>query len=162
LGRYIRLQAVCDGQSGRAFAPVDLTVSGIEIILMDNQNKLSEEVRQPRAAETKLRHSNSEMEQRIESRTAELAKANELLQAEVADHMRAEKKLKETMDQLKRFNDLAVGRELRMVELKAEVNELCCQLDLQRRYFKPGRNESFPEPATDSQSCTESAVESEI
>ena len=131
-------------------------------MLMDNQNKLGEEVRQRRAIEKKLRHSNSEMEQRIEARTAQLAEANELLQAEVADHMRAEEKLKETMDQLKRFNDLAVGRELRMTELKAEVNELCCQLDLERRYLKHGRNESCPEPGTDRQSCTESVVESEI
>ena len=131
-------------------------------MLLDNQNKLGEEVGQRRAIEKKLRHSNSEMEQRIESRTGELAKTNKLLQAEVSGHMRAREKLEETMDQLKRFNDLAVGRELRMVELKAEVNELCCQLDFQQRYLKSGRNESCPEPATDSQSCTESAVESEV
>ncbi len=128
----------------------------------DDPSKPHEGIRQPSAIEEGAGYLNSEMEEQIEMRAAQLAKANELLQAEVSDHMRAEEKLKETMDQLKRFNDLAVGRELRMVELKAEVNELCCQLDLERRYLKPGRDESCPERRTDRQSRTESVAESEI
>ena len=128
----------------------------------DDPNKPHEGIRQPPAIEEGAGYLNSEMEEQIKIRTAQLARTNELLQAEVTDHMRAREKLEETMDQLKRFNDLAVGRELRMAELKAEVNELCCQLDLEPRYLEPGRNESCHEPGTDRQSCTESAAESEI
>ena len=36
----------------------------------------------------------------------------------------AEEALKERVDELQRFHDLTVGRELRMIELKKEVNEL--------------------------------------
>ena len=37
-------------------------------------------------------------------------------------------------EELARFNSIAVGRELRMIELKKEVNELCQQLGLPARY----------------------------
>jgi HAMP domain-containing protein len=53
------------------------------------------------------------LEQRVQERTAELSRSNE---------------------QLKRFNRLAVGRELRMVELKREVNQLLCELDKGEKY----------------------------
>jgi|SRR5665647_168534 len=37
---------------------------------------------------------------------------------------KAEEELKQRMDELLRFHDLTVGRELRMIELKKEVNDL--------------------------------------
>ena len=37
-------------------------------------------------------------------------------------------------EELSRFNRLAVGRELRMIELKKEINELCGQQGLPARY----------------------------
>ena len=37
---------------------------------------------------------------------------------------KVEEELKERMDELMRFHDLTVGRELRMIELKKEVNDL--------------------------------------
>ncbi len=37
-------------------------------------------------------------------------------------------------EELSRFNDVAVGRELRMVDLKKEVNELCRRLGEPARY----------------------------
>jgi len=39
-----------------------------------------------------------------------------------------------SMDELARFNRAAVGRELRMIELKKEVNELCRQSSGAARY----------------------------
>jgi len=36
----------------------------------------------------------------------------------------AESVLKQKMDELERFNDLTVGRELVMIKLKKEINEL--------------------------------------
>lgn len=64
--------------------------------------------------------------------------------------------------ELKRFNDLVVGRELRMVELKAEVNELCSQLGLDPRYLADVRNGPGHEQEVDKQSYTESAAKSQI
>ena len=54
-----------------------------------------------------------ELEERVDERTAELRKQNE---------------------ELERFNKAMVGRELRMIELKREVNELCARLQLPPRY----------------------------
>jgi hypothetical protein len=42
--------------------------------------------------------------------------------------------LDEANKELTRFNNAAVGRELRMIELKAEINELCEQAGLSPRY----------------------------
>jgi len=44
--------------------------------------------------------------------------------AEKLARRKAEEELKERMDELVRFHDLTVGRELRMIELKKEVNDL--------------------------------------
>lgn len=38
------------------------------------------------------------------------------------------------MDELERFNRLRVGRELCMIELKQEINQLCGQLGQPLRY----------------------------
>jgi len=129
--------------------------------LIDNQKKLAEEIRYRRTVENRLRHSNNEMERRIEARTAQLAEANELLQAEIADHMKAQAELKEAMDQLKRFNDLAVGRELRMIELKTEINKLCVQLGTEPRYEDHSRHEYAHKPQAGERFCTENAVKVE-
>jgi two-component system CheB/CheR fusion protein len=38
------------------------------------------------------------------------------------------------LDELSRFNDAAVGRELRVIELKKEINDLCAQAGKESRY----------------------------
>lgn len=50
---------------------------------------------------------------------------------------KAEKELKKKMNQLERFNRLTVGRELRMIELKKEVNELLKRARMEKKYLKP-------------------------
>lgn len=42
--------------------------------------------------------------------------------------------LRATNDELRRFNHTMVDRELRMIEMKKEVNTLCAQLGLPSRY----------------------------
>jgi len=42
--------------------------------------------------------------------------------------------LRESNDELTRFNQAMVGRELRMIELKQEVNALCVRLGEPPRY----------------------------
>ena len=55
---------------------------------------------------------------------AQLAQRKQQAEEELAARMR---ELEQTNAELQRFNDLAVGRELRMVELKRQVNELACE-----------------------------------
>jgi GAF domain-containing protein len=49
-------------------------------------------------------------------------------------HQRAEDELRQSYDELARFNGAMVGRELRMIELKEEVNQLCVQAGQPPRY----------------------------
>lgn len=53
---------------------------------------------------------------------------------DITERKRAEESLRGYMGELKRFNRLAVGRELRMIELKREVNRLCERLNEEPPY----------------------------
>ncbi|MGQ0640819.1 MAG: PAS domain S-box protein [Gemmatimonadaceae bacterium] len=64
---------------------------------------------------------------------------------EIAERKRAEAALREShaelrahSDELERFNRVAVRRELRMIELKQEINELCARLSEDARYTLEG------------------------
>ena len=67
-------------------------------------------------------------------RAGQLLAANERLQAEVAERARAEALLRSTNDELRRFNRAMVDREIRMIELKKQVNELHGRLGEPPRY----------------------------
>ena len=43
---------------------------------------------------------------------------------DITESKQAEDNLRENLDELEKFNSLAVGRELRMIELKQEINDL--------------------------------------
>jgi PAS domain S-box-containing protein len=53
---------------------------------------------------------------------------------DIADRKLAEQELNKNMDEMHRIHRLTVGRELNMIELKKEVNELRRQLGLDERY----------------------------
>ncbi|MBF0147020.1 MAG: PocR ligand-binding domain-containing protein [Magnetococcales bacterium] len=67
------------------------------------------------------------LESLVEERTAELRK-------DVARRRLAEAKVQEKMVELEQFTSVAVGRELRMIALKEEVNALCADLGRQPPY----------------------------
>ncbi|MDD5144587.1 MAG: hypothetical protein PHW72_00405 [Candidatus Pacebacteria bacterium] len=66
------------------------------------------------------------LEIKIIARTRELSDLSRNLEAQVEERTR---ELEEKIDELERFNKLAVGRELRMINLKEEIRKLKGQLE---------------------------------
>ena len=53
---------------------------------------------------------------------------------DITERKRMEEKLRRNLEELERFNKLAVGRELKMIQLKEEINELLGQLNQGEKY----------------------------
>ncbi|MBE3122452.1 MAG: PAS domain S-box protein [Thermoplasmata archaeon] len=54
----------------------------------------------------------------------------------ITDRKKAEEKLKEKIDELEKYKKLTVGRELKMIEMKKEIDELCNKLGEKPRYAR--------------------------
>ena len=50
------------------------------------------------------------------------------------EHKHMEADLRRNLEELERFNKLAIGREIMMIQLKEEINELLCQLNQDKKY----------------------------
>ena len=53
---------------------------------------------------------------------------------DITERKRAEEELKQKHEELSRFNKLTVDREMKMIELKKEINELCEKLGGKAKY----------------------------
>ncbi len=117
---------------------------------------LNAELEQRVAAQTAgIRKTNDELEQRVAERAGELRFANDELEASrvaalnlmedaivarqqtekaAAELARQADELRTSNEELTRFNRVAVDRELRMIELKKQVNELCAKAGLPQAY----------------------------
>lgn len=74
---------------------------------------------------------NEALEKRVAERT-------ETLQNEVAERKQVEEKLHQKVSQLERFNRLTQGRELRIIEMKREVNEMARKAGVAPPYKSSG------------------------
>jgi PAS domain S-box-containing protein len=54
---------------------------------------------------------------------------------DINEQKEAEEKLKEKLDELEKFQQVTVGRELQMMELKKEINALCNKYEEKERYI---------------------------
>ncbi len=92
-------------------------------------------------SEQKLHQSTAELSRQVEARTAELEEANIRLRQQIQHQAEQEKQLSEQLAELERFNRLTVGRELRMIQLKREVNEMAAKAGLEAPYDLSGMEE---------------------
>jgi GAF domain-containing protein len=76
----------------------------------------------------------------IANHTAPILQARLQRDVEERERKRAEEELKKRNKEMQRFNKLAVNRELRMVELKKEINALLLQLGKEPRYKIAGES----------------------
>lgn len=101
--------------------------------LRDAQGKIThfvatgKDVTEHKRDEEKLQKAYEDLEVRVQERTEELRIAISELEGEIHERRQAEEKLK-------RFNSAMVGRELRMIELKKEVNKFCESVGQPPRY----------------------------
>ncbi|MEI6438452.1 MAG: HAMP domain-containing protein [Candidatus Omnitrophota bacterium] len=77
------------------------------------------------ASEQELKAAKVDLEQKVSERTRELEQAKALLEVKVQERTR---ELQEKMDSFEKMNRLMVDRELRVIELKKDVNRLCKEL----------------------------------
>ena len=81
-------------------------------------NKMTEDLKR---SHTALEESKAVLEIKVEARTKEL---KELMEKQEEIIKERTKEIQEKMEELERFNKLAVGRELKMIELKEEIKKL--------------------------------------
>jgi PAS domain S-box-containing protein len=108
--------------------------------LRDAQGKIThfvatgKDITEHKLDEEKLRRAHNELELRVQERTEELRIANSELEQEIVERKQVETALRRANEELTRFNNVMIGRELRMVELKQEVNALCESAGKPQRY----------------------------
>ena len=120
------------GPDGRIYDIYDFPftdVGGSSLIM-----EVGLDITERRKIESELTQYRAHLEELVRERTGQLAETNTRLEAEIAARTRAAEELRLGNQELQRFNRAMVGRELRMVELKREVNELCAQAGQPPRY----------------------------
>jgi len=53
---------------------------------------------------------------------------------DISEQKKYEETIKEKINELEKFNKFMMGREVKMLELKKEINELCKMLGMDERY----------------------------
>lgn len=114
---------------GTVFQLMRLAPELLNLHGLSNTNRsLRAAVKSLKESEQSLHLDRDSLSQTVRDQTRELQESNMQLSAEVAERKKAEQDLKDRTIELERFNEMLVGREIRMIELKNEINLLCQRL----------------------------------
>ena len=83
--------------------------------LADSFNKMAEEIEDDRL---RMKEANTVLEIKVRARTRELQELNDILKEKVKEKTQ---ELQKKLQELERFNKLAVGREIKMIQLKNDL-----------------------------------------
>lgn len=92
-----------------------------EKFMEECKQEVEEKTRILKNAQDQLKNINLDLEKRVLERTAELLKLKENLEERVGQRT---KELEGKVEELERFHDLTVGREMKMIEMKKEIERL--------------------------------------
>jgi len=110
-----------------------LALTFIFLFITENYNSLSGNLKKNQKelirVQREIEEAKTVLEIKVAARTKELKELAEGLDEQVKQRT---KELQEKMEELERFNKLAIGRELKMIELKEEIKELKEELEKYR------------------------------
>ncbi len=95
---------------------------------------VSRDITVRREAERELEMHRRNLEELVRRRTADLEEARRAAEAALVESKRAEEELKRRAVELETFNRTMVDREMRIIEMKEEVNRLCDRLGVAPSY----------------------------
>jgi signal transduction histidine kinase len=109
---------------GALFAREALHQTKAKLELKELTQKLEIEVNERKQAEEALRKAHEELEKRVEERTKELSKSNELLKQEITERKLTEEELKKSREQLRNLSaHLQFAREDERTKIAREVHD---------------------------------------
>ncbi len=122
------------GQLSRAFDEMTASTKESRAELEEYSKSLEDKVKE-RTAELDQKITEAEQQRLATLNLAlDIGEANKRMELEIGERKAAEENLEERTAELERFNKLAVGRELKMIELKKEINATLKELGREPRY----------------------------
>ena len=122
------------GQLSRAFDEMTASTKESRKELEEHSRSLEDMVEE-RTAELDKKIAEAEQQRLATLNLAlDFGEANKRMELEIGERKAAEENLEERTAELERFNKLAVGRELKMIELKKEINVTLEELGREPRY----------------------------
>ncbi|MFH1371526.1 MAG: hypothetical protein ABII09_09620 [Planctomycetota bacterium] len=100
----------------------------VELLVGRDETRVS--LKEAASAASALKDRNRE----LEGAKQQLESANATLENEITERKKAEQEISTKMKEIEEFNCLAVGRELKMIELKREINRLLAERGIEQIY----------------------------